>query len=164
MRRFQLQGNPAFPRQRVLQKLHSGTCMSVSTEYIETSVFDLFKSGPGPSSSHTIGPMKAAHDFLLLCREQLDDLPASESAGESRLAFRVRLFGSLSAKGTAQTPPFWPACWGTSLRAALRDFSRISKRIRLVNTLSWQVRGRSGHLFPASRMTASCTIFLTAIH
>ena len=73
--------------------------MSVSTEYIETSVFDLFKSGPGPSSSHTIGPMKAAHDFLLLCREQLDDLPASESAGESRLAFRVRLFGSLSATG-----------------------------------------------------------------
>lgn len=73
--------------------------MSVSTEYIETSVFDLFKSGPGPSSSHTIGPMKAAHDFLLLCREQINDLPISDSAGESRLAFRVQLFGSLSATG-----------------------------------------------------------------
>lgn len=67
--------------------------------YIETSVFDLFKSGPGPSSSHTIGPMNAAHDFLLFCREQSDHLPAAEPAGKGRLAFRVRLFGSLSATG-----------------------------------------------------------------
>jgi L-serine dehydratase len=37
---------------------------------ITTSIFDLFKIGPGPSSSHTIGPMKAAYEFLLrrLCR------------------------------------------------------------------------------------------------
>jgi L-serine dehydratase len=28
-----------------------------------TSVFDLFKIGIGPSSSHTVGPMKAAHQF-----------------------------------------------------------------------------------------------------
>src|SRR5271163_89217 len=27
------------------------------------SVFDLFKIGIGPSSSHTVGPMKAAHQF-----------------------------------------------------------------------------------------------------
>ena len=27
------------------------------------SVFDLFKVGIGPSSSHTVGPMKAAHLF-----------------------------------------------------------------------------------------------------
>jgi L-serine dehydratase len=31
---------------------------------IKTSVFDLFKIGPGPSSSHTIGPMKAAYNFV----------------------------------------------------------------------------------------------------
>ena len=29
-----------------------------------TSVFDLFKIGVGPSSSHTMGPMTAAHDFV----------------------------------------------------------------------------------------------------
>ena len=29
-----------------------------------TSVFDLFKIGIGPSSSHTVGPMKAAGLFL----------------------------------------------------------------------------------------------------
>jgi L-serine dehydratase len=28
------------------------------------SVFDLFKIGIGPSSSHTVGPMRAAHAFV----------------------------------------------------------------------------------------------------
>ena len=36
----------------------------IPTNSISTSIFDLFKVGPGPSSSHTIGPMKAAKDFL----------------------------------------------------------------------------------------------------
>ena len=29
------------------------------------SVFDLFKIGIGPSSSHTVGPMRAARQFAL---------------------------------------------------------------------------------------------------
>ena len=29
------------------------------------SVFDIFKIGVGPSSSHTVGPMKAARQFVL---------------------------------------------------------------------------------------------------
>ncbi len=29
------------------------------------SVFDIFKIGVGPSSSHTVGPMKAARQFTL---------------------------------------------------------------------------------------------------
>jgi L-serine dehydratase len=28
------------------------------------SVFDIFKVGIGPSSSHTVGPMKAAREFV----------------------------------------------------------------------------------------------------
>ena len=31
---------------------------------ITISIFDLLKIGPGPSSSHTIGPMKAADNFI----------------------------------------------------------------------------------------------------
>ena len=58
---------------------------------IETSIFDLFKCGPGPSSSHTIGPMKAAVDFTKLCAA----LPPQEAARAQRV--EVRLFGSLSA-------------------------------------------------------------------
>ncbi|WP_028585901.1 L-serine ammonia-lyase [Desulfogranum mediterraneum] len=60
---------------------------------ISTSVFDIFKIGPGPSSSHTIGPMKAASCFL----DKLQDLPAEQQAQLSSL--HVHLYGSLSATG-----------------------------------------------------------------
>ncbi|MBU1248567.1 MAG: hypothetical protein KKB70_07710, partial [Proteobacteria bacterium] len=39
---------------------------------VTTSLFEFFKIGPGPSSSHTIGPMKAGQDFLR-CVQELDD-------------------------------------------------------------------------------------------
>lgn len=61
--------------------------------WITTSIFDVFKIGPGPSSSHTIGPMKAAGRF----RARAADLPAAELARATRL--EVDLFGSLSATG-----------------------------------------------------------------
>lgn len=55
------------------------------------SVFDLFKVGIGPSSSHTVGPMLAAADFV-------DHLATLEGFSE---VFRVKceLYGSLSATG-----------------------------------------------------------------
>jgi L-serine dehydratase len=60
---------------------------------ITTSLFDLFKVGPGPSSSHTIGPMKAAYDFLNQLRALPDEVLACGRAVE------IHLFGSLSATG-----------------------------------------------------------------
>jgi len=60
---------------------------------IKTSVFDLFKIGPGPSSSHTIGPMKATRDFLHRMRE----LPADCHSPNNTI--KVHLYGSLSATG-----------------------------------------------------------------
>ncbi len=60
---------------------------------ITTSVFELFKAGPGPSSSHTIGPMLAALDF----RGELEKMPAATLGRAGGI--RVRLFGSLSATG-----------------------------------------------------------------
>jgi L-serine dehydratase len=59
---------------------------------ITTSVFDLFKIGPGPSSSHTIGPMKAGYDFLQ--RIQHQDFPSG-----SGVKIEIHLYGSLSATG-----------------------------------------------------------------
>ncbi|CAM3543116.1 L-serine ammonia-lyase [Halomonas lysinitropha] len=55
------------------------------------SVFDLFKIGIGPSSSHTVGPMAAAHDFLqvLKGRDLLERVTRLE----------IHLHGSLSATG-----------------------------------------------------------------
>ena len=55
------------------------------------SVFDLFKIGIGPSSSHTVGPMRAAHAFVARLAE----------AGQLAQTATVRcwLHGSLGATG-----------------------------------------------------------------
>ncbi|WP_101947116.1 L-serine ammonia-lyase [Mycobacterium sp. 3519A] len=55
------------------------------------SVFELFKVGIGPSSSHTVGPMRAAANFVA-------DLKAAGTL--PRVAdVRVELYGSLAATG-----------------------------------------------------------------
>ncbi|MEF2144806.1 MAG: L-serine ammonia-lyase [Desulfovibrionaceae bacterium] len=60
---------------------------------VKTSLFELFKIGPGPSSSHTIAPMRAGSDFLATCKAlPVEDLQRAEY-------FEIRLFGSLSATG-----------------------------------------------------------------
>jgi len=55
------------------------------------SVFDLFKIGIGPSSSHTVGPMRAARKFVEAV-EQRQQLGRVHS-------LTVELFGSLGATG-----------------------------------------------------------------
>ncbi len=55
------------------------------------SAFDLFKVGIGPSSSHTVGPMRAASSFATRLREQR---LLARVAG-----VRCELFGSLGATG-----------------------------------------------------------------
>ncbi|HMR65166.1 MAG TPA: L-serine ammonia-lyase [Anaerolineae bacterium] len=55
------------------------------------SVFDLFKIGIGPSSSHTVGPMRAARQFATRLKEQ--------GLLEQTDAVKVELFGSLGATG-----------------------------------------------------------------
>ena len=55
------------------------------------SVLDLFKIGIGPSSSHTVGPMKAALRFT-------EELAAGKGIGEVR-RLTVELFGSLALTG-----------------------------------------------------------------
>ena len=55
------------------------------------SVFDLFTIGIGPSSSHTVGPMRAAALFVAELRE------ANALANVERVA--VHLYGSLGATG-----------------------------------------------------------------
>ncbi|MEV6303075.1 L-serine ammonia-lyase [Actinoplanes sp. NPDC051861] len=57
------------------------------------SVFDLFSVGIGPSSSHTVGPMRAAHMFA----GRLADLPV--------VTVRAELFGSLGATGHGHGTP-----------------------------------------------------------
>ena len=58
---------------------------------MSVSVFDLFKIGIGPSSSHTVGPMIAARQFACHVRDTVG-LAAVHQVS-------VELFGSLSATG-----------------------------------------------------------------
>ncbi|WP_068084088.1 L-serine ammonia-lyase [Polycladidibacter stylochi] len=59
------------------------------------SVFDIFKIGIGPSSSHTMGPMNAAYSFIEELEEGSHKWPGSK-APESIV---VTLFGSLAWTG-----------------------------------------------------------------
>lgn len=55
------------------------------------SVFDLFKSGIGPSSSHTVGPMVAARRFAMTLSD------STQATQTTRC--KIELFGSLGATG-----------------------------------------------------------------
>ena len=55
------------------------------------SVFDLFKIGIGPSSSHTVGPMRAALEFVAGLRDN--------GLLEQTRAVKAELYGSLGATG-----------------------------------------------------------------
>ncbi len=58
---------------------------------MNTSLFELFKIGIGPSSSHTVGPMRAANRFARSLEEN--------GLLERVARVRVELFGSLALTG-----------------------------------------------------------------
>lgn len=64
---------------------------------MSSSVFDLFKIGIGPSSSHTVGPMIAAREFLL-------DTQKSGIFDQIH-HLKVELFGSLALTGEGHGTP-----------------------------------------------------------
>lgn len=67
----------------------AGTGTSIAT--MAVSVFDLFKVGIGPSSSHTVGPMRAARLFALRLAER--------ALLRRTARVTVALYGSLGATG-----------------------------------------------------------------
>ena len=72
------------PELAVVQK-SKGPVMTVLDEF--------YKMGPGPSSSHTMGPMRITYDFF----QRVSKLP--EDQLKRATALKVHLFGSLSATG-----------------------------------------------------------------
>src|SRR6185369_8446766 len=60
---------------------------------VMTTLDEFYKVGPGPSSSHTIGPMRITYDFY----QRAVKLPEDKLAKAT--ALKVHLFGSLSATG-----------------------------------------------------------------
>ena len=60
---------------------------------VMTTLDEFYKVGPGPSSSHTIGPMRITYDFY----QRSTKLPPEQLAKVTGM--KVHLFGSLSATG-----------------------------------------------------------------
>lgn len=60
---------------------------------IMTTLDEFYKMGPGPSSSHTMGPMRITYDFF----QRVSKLPDDQL--KRATALKVHLFGSLSATG-----------------------------------------------------------------
>jgi L-serine dehydratase len=60
---------------------------------IMTTLEEFYKIGPGPSSSHTMGPMRITYDFF----QRVSKLPDDQL--KRATALKVHLFGSLSATG-----------------------------------------------------------------
>ena len=111
------------------------------------SVFDLFKIGVGPSSSHTMGPMTAANRFLDVILA--DDWPRPSQARRST-AIKVSLHGSLAYTGIGH---------GTGRAVVLGLDGRTARRqsIRIAWTRSSPRVESSGQITPArpSRLSHS---------
>jgi len=60
---------------------------------VMTAIDEFFKMGPGPSSSHTMGPMRITYDAY----QRLTKLP--EDQLKRATALKIHLYGSLSATG-----------------------------------------------------------------
>ena len=110
---------------------------------VMTTIDEFYKIGPGPSSSHTIGPMRITYDFYQRCTK----LPADQLAKAT--ALKVNLFGSLSATGKGH---------GTE-RAALAGI--IGKEPATINPLFLdELRDKPDQVFPVKLGTASFNVSL----
>jgi len=117
-------GPPAVPEVKLspdldVVKKSKGPVMTVLEEF--------YKVGPGPSSSHTIGPMRITYDFYQRCTK----LPPDQLAKAT--ALRVHLFGSLSATGKGH---------GTERAALAGIIARSPRRSTQPSWTSWRP-GRS---------------------
>jgi L-serine dehydratase len=94
------------------------------------SVFELFKVGVGPSSSHTVGPMIAAYRFA----QEATELP--EIAGRCARV-RVELYGSLALTGLGHATDTAIFC---GLAGCLPDRTEVDKLQRTVESLRANLR------------------------
>jgi L-serine dehydratase len=105
----------------------------MTNKIIKMSIFELLKTGPGPSSSHTIGPMKAGFDFSVRVKALNRDI-LNRAKG-----IKIRLYGSLSAtgKGHGTDRAVIVGLMGndpaTSPHTLLNDFLNISKEQKVID-------------------------------
>jgi L-serine dehydratase len=113
---------------------------------VMTVIDEFYKVGPGPSSSHTIGPMRITYDFY----QRAAKLPADQLAKAT--ALKVHLFGSLSATGKGH---------GTE-RAALAGL--VGKEPATVDPLFLDgLKDKPDQTFPVKLGTKTITVSLKDI-
>ena len=107
------------------------------------STFDLFKIGIGPSSSHTVGPMRAAARFVerwLVQAGNAEGSPGDGSDLERTARIRAEVFGSLALTGRGHGTDkavlmglegHWPNLIDPDVIPAALERIRASKRINL---------------------------------
>jgi L-serine dehydratase len=78
-------------------------CKNSEANEMDVSVFDIFKVGIGPSSSHTMGPMQAASRFEGYQNEQKNL--------EQITSIKIELYGSLAQTGKGHSTDR-ALCWG----------------------------------------------------
>ena len=88
-------------------------------------MFDLFKIGIGPSSSHTVGPMRIAQMFV---KEAFD-----ESVLQACCRVKVKLFGSLGATGRGHSSDKAVVLGLMGNLPESVDMSEAKKRLKDVN-------------------------------
>jgi L-serine dehydratase len=122
---------PAPPPQPAAQMSADLDVVKKAKGPVMTLIDEFYKVGPGPSSSHTIGPMRITYDFYQRCTK----LPADQLAKATGM--KVHLFGSLSATGKGH---------GTE-RAALAGI--IGKEPATINPLFLdELRDKPDQVFP----------------
>jgi L-serine dehydratase len=103
------------------------------------SVLDLFKIGIGPSSSHTVGPMWAAHRFLTYLRDG--------GLLDTTSRVQIDLYGSLAATGRGH-------CTDKAVLLGLLGLTPDTIDPDLVDPLIARVRGRQRLLLGDQREIA----------
>jgi L-serine dehydratase len=95
---------------------------------VTTSLFDLYKIGIGPSSSHTMGPMRAAHRFV----------SELQVKGSLALTERVRteLYGSLALTGKGHGTDRAILLGLSGEEASSIDPSSIEPKLQTIRTTS----------------------------
>ena len=88
------------------------------------SIFDLFSIGIGPSSSHTVGPMRAAGKFI----EHVLELPTQTSR------IKTELFGSLGHTGKGHGSDVAILLGLEGAQPEVIDTDSISARINLIRS------------------------------
>jgi L-serine dehydratase len=98
------------------------------TQQEQISVFDMFKIGVGPSSSHTLGPWKAAHQFL----SSLEDNNLLDKVSK----VKITLYGSLAKTGKGHGTDIAVQLGLSGFDPVTFDVNAIEPTISEINSLS----------------------------